>query len=193
MKNKNFLIILVFACTAVFYVSCNDAANIVKVDKEEYQALKAAADKWKEVDQLAAELVNRTASEQGGDNAMIDTASGDAYMLNYKTSKAPPPRPSAGVDFDKEAIAFMIKYMLDNKIDNVRAAFGIYTKTTAIGKEGFATILFGLPKKISRADWEKNPTATAIYPFKFKKLGSNDTIPPGPGDDGFLNWGDVVP
>lgn len=191
MKNKNFLIILVFACITAFFVSCNDAANIVKVDKEEYQALKAAADRWNEVDQLATELVNRKVAQQGGDNAMIDTASGDAYMLNYKNSKVAPPRPSAGIDFDKEAVAFMIKYMLDNKIENVRAAFGIYSKTAAIGKDGFATILFGLPKKITREEWEKDPTATAIYPFKYKKVGNvNDTTPPS---GGFLNWGDVVP
>lgn len=190
MKNKNLLIILVFACMAAMFTSCNDAANIVKVDKEEYEALKAAAGKWQEVDQLAAELVNRKAAEQGGENAMIDTASGDAYMLNYKTAKTAPPRPSAGIDFDKEAVAFMIKYMLDNKVENVRAAFGIYSKTAAVGKEGFATILFGLPKKISREEWEKNPTATAIYPFKYKRIGNgSDTS----GPEGFLNWGDVVP
>ncbi|MFD2921019.1 hypothetical protein ACFS6H_14940 [Terrimonas rubra] len=191
MKNKNFLIILVFVCITAGLVSCNDGANIVKVDKKEYDALKSAADKWKEVDLLAAELVNRKAAEQGGENAMIDTASGDTYMLNYKTSKTAPPRHSAGVDFDKEAVAFMIKYMLDNKVENVRAAFGIYSNTAAIGKDGFATILFGLPKKISHEEWEKNPNATAIYPFKYKKVGNdNDTTPPS---GGFLNWGDVVP
>jgi hypothetical protein len=191
MKNKNLLIILVIISLSVFFVRCANEENIVKVGKDEYKALKDAADKWKEVDELAAELINRKATEQGGQNAMIDTTSADVYMLNYKNAKTAPPRHSAGVDFDKEAIAFMIKYMLDNNVDNVRAAFGIYSKTAAVGKDGYGTIIFGLPKKITHEEWEKNPTATAIYPFQYKRVGNEgDTVRP---KGGYVNWGDVVP
>lgn len=191
MKNKNLLIILVFACIAVIFVSCNDAANIVKVDKKAYDSLKTAASKWEVVTQLAEELIARKTSAVDNENEIIDTTSADQYILNYKHASALPPRPSAGVDFDQESLAFMIKYMLDNKIPKVRAAFGIYSKTTALNKDGFGTVIFGLPKKVTREEWEKNPNETATYPFRFKRIQNDgDTTT---GGIGYLNWGDVVP
>lgn len=194
MKSLNLIVITLVMGSVLLFMSCTNGGNIVKIGAVEYEMLKADADKWKEVDKLSKELLSRRAAADLQQNAIIDTTDADTYLLNYKYAKTPPPRPSAGVDFDKESLAFLIKYMLDNNINTVRAGFGIYSNTVSPKKDGFATIIFGLPKKVTRAEWEKNEKETAMIPFKLGKLpNGNDTIPPGPDGFGFVNWGEVSP
>ncbi len=191
MKRKKLLIAVTGICVAIFFISCTNDANIVKVNKDEYEKLKSDANKWEEVTKLSDELLARKSSTAESKNAMIDTSSAENYLLSYKNSKIPPPRPSAGIDFDKESIAFMMKYMLDNKINTVRAGFGIYSNVTSPKKDGYGTVIFGLTKNVSREEWEKNPTETAMTPFSYKK-GSTERDSTS-DTKGYLNWGDVSP
>lgn len=193
MKKKTLLVAIAAIGLTMFLVSCNDESNIVKIDKDEYEELKTAADKWKEVDKLSEDLLARKVSPEESKNTIIDTTSGDNYILSYKNSKVPPPRPSAGVDFDRESLAFMIKYMLDNNIDKVRAGFGIYSNAGSPKKDGFGTIIFGLPKKVSREEWEKNPKETALTPFSYTNKRKSNAPDSASDKKGYLNWGEVSP